>query len=145
MPNKGFTLLEIMIVVVIIGILASFIVPRLVDRPDQARLIKVKHDLLTLESALELYKLDNARYPTNQQGLQALVKKPITSPVPANWKKGGYIKKLKKDPWGNNYQYRYPGKHSDFDIYSYGADGKPGGAEIERDVGNWNIENESSE
>jgi general secretion pathway protein G len=142
--SKGFTLLEIMIVVVIIGILASFIVPKLMHRPDQARVIKAKQDILTLENALELYKLDNGRYPTTQQSLEALVHKPTISPIPNNWSPDGYIKKLTKDPWGNPYHYRYPGKKGEFDIYSDGADGKEGGEGMDQEIGNWDINDETS-
>ncbi len=142
--NRGFTLLEIMVVIVIIGILASFVVPKLVDRPNEARVIKAKQDILTLENALELYNLDNGRYPSTQQSLEALVRKPSLSPSPNNWKEGGYIKKLSEDPWGHPYQYLYPGKHGEFDIYSYGADGKSGGTDIDREIGNWDIDNANS-
>ena len=124
--QSGFTLIEIMVVIVIIGILASVIVPRIMDNPDKARTAKAKHDIQALESALDIYRLDNYTYPTTDQGLEALVSKPGGSPEPKNWKSGGYIKKLRKDPWGNDYLYLSPGQHGDTDIYSLGADGAPG-------------------
>ena len=134
--QRGFTLIEIMVVVVIIGILASVVVPRIMDNPDKARAAKAKNDIQALESALELYKLDNYVYPTTDQGLEALITKP-SSPEPPNWKKGGYIKKLLTDPWGNDYLYLNPGQHGEIDIYSLGADGAPGGEGPAADIGSW--------
>lgn len=136
----GFTLIEIMVVIVIIGILASVIVPRIMDNPDKARAAKAKHDIQALESALDIYRLDNYTYPTTDQGLEALVAKPGGSPEPKNWKSGGYIKKLRKDPWGNDYLYLSPGQHGETDIYSLGADGAPGGEGVFADIGSWDIE-----
>lgn len=136
----GFTLIEVMVVIVILGILAAVVVPRIMDRPDTARLAKVKQDIRTLESALNLYKLDNFTYPSTDQGLEALVRKPSGDPEPRNWKEGGYIDRLPKDPWGNEYQYLNPGVHGPIDIYSLGADGQEGGEGINADIGNWNLE-----
>ena len=134
--QKGFTLIEIMVVVVILGILAAAIVPNIMSRPEQARIEKARHDISSLEAALNIYKLDNYHYPSTDQGLEALVSKPSGSPQPRNYKNNGYIKKLNKDPWGNPYLYLYPGTHGELDIYSLGPDGQPG----EDDIGNWNIE-----
>ena len=134
----GFTLIEIMVVIVIIGILATLVVPRIMGRPDEARVVSAKHDVTTLVQALKLYKLDSGRYPTTQQGLNALVTKPTTDPAPMNWKMGGYLDKLPQDPWGNPYQYTNPGTHNnEIDVYSFGADGKPGGTDNDSDIGNW--------
>ena len=138
--QAGFTLIEIMVVIVIIGILASVVVPRVMDNPDKARTAKAKHDIQALESALDIYRLDNFTYPTTDQGLEALVSKPGGSPEPKNWKNGGYIKKLRKDPWGNDYLYMSPGQHGEIDIYSLGADGAPGGEGVHADIGSWDIE-----
>ena len=138
--QAGFTLIEIMVVIVIIGILASVVVPRVMDNPDKARTAKAKHDIQALESALDIYRLDNFTYPTTDQGLEALVTKPGGSPEPKNWKNGGYIKKLRKDPWGNDYLYLHPGQHGEMDIYSLGADGAPGGDGVFADIGSWDIE-----
>lgn len=132
----GFTLIEIMVVVVILGILAAAVVPKIMSRPEQARIEKAKHDITSLESALNIYKLDNYQYPSTDQGLEALVTKPSGSPQPRNYKKGGYIKKLNKDPWGQEYLYLFPGTHTDLDLYSLGPDGQPS----DDDIGNWNIE-----
>ena len=134
--QRGFTLIEIMVVVVILGILAAAVVPKIMSRPEQARIEKAKHDIGALESALSIYKLDNYQYPSTDQGLEALVTKPSGSPQPRNYKKGGYIKKLNNDPWGNGYLYLYPGTHTDLDLYSLGPDGQPS----DDDIGNWNIE-----
>ncbi len=135
----GFTLIEIMVVVVILGILAAVVVPRIMDRPDEARITKAKQDIRVLESSLSLYKLDNFNYPSTQQGLDALVTKPSGDPEPKNYKSGGYIKSLPKDPWGNPYQYLSPGSKSEIDIFSLGRDGKPGGEGIDADIGNWDL------
>ena len=134
--QRGFTLIEIMVVVVILGILAAAVVPKIMSRPEQARIEKAKHDIGALESALNIYKLDNYQYPSTDQGLESLVTKPSGSPQPRNYKKGGYIKKLNNDPWGNEYLYLYPGTHTDLDLYSLGPDGQPS----DDDIGNWNIE-----
>ena len=137
--QSGFTLIEIMVVIVIIGILASVVVPRVMDNPDKARTAKAKHDIQALESALDIYRLDNFTYPTTDQGLNALVTKPGGSPEPKNWKNGGYIKKLRNDPWGNEYLYLSPGQHGEIDIYSLGADGALGGEGVYADIGSWDI------
>lgn len=134
--QHGFTLIEIMVVVVILGILAAAVVPKIMSRPEQARIEKAKHDVTALESALSIYKLDNYKYPSTDQGLEALVSKPSGSPQPRNYKKGGYIKKLNKDPWGKEYMYLNPGTHGEFDLYSFGPDNQPS----DDDIGNWNIE-----
>ena len=133
----GFTLIEIMVVIVILGILAALIVPKVISRPDEARIIAAKQDVATLAQALRLYKLDNLAYPTTDQGLQALVNKPAAAPIPTNWKTGGYLERLPKDPWGHDYRYLNPGLHGEIDIYSLGADGEPGGEGNDADVGNW--------
>lgn len=134
--QRGFTLIEIMVVVVILGILAAAVVPKIMSRPEQARIEKAKHDVRALESALEMYKLENYQYPSTDQGLEALVTKPSGSPQPRNYQKGGYIKKLNKDPWGNEYLYLVPGTHGELDLSSLGPDGQAS----DDDIGNWNIE-----
>ena len=136
--QQGFTLIEIIVVVVIIGILATFVAPKFMGKTDTARITKAKSDILSLESALDLYKLDNFTYPTTDQGLEALISKPSSDPVPTNWQKGGYIKKLQKDPWQRDYMYLSPGEHGEVDIYSLGADGVEGGEDANADIGNWN-------
>ena len=135
--HAGFTLIEIMVVVVIMGVLAALLVPRLMGRTDDARILAAKQDIATLMQALKLYRLDNQRYPTTEQGLQALIARPSNGPQPANWKTGGYIDRLNKDPWGNSYQYASPGTRSEVDIFSYGADGQPGGTGNDADIGSW--------
>lgn len=137
---RGFTLIEIMVVVVILGILAAIAVPRIMDRPDVARVTKAKQDIRTIESALKLYRLDNFRYPTTEQGLEALVEKPTIPPEPKNWKPGGYLERMPTDPWGEPYHYRNPGEHGEIDVYTYGRDGRPGGEGTDADIGNWNLE-----
>jgi len=137
--QKGFTLIEIMIVVVILSILASLIIPRIMNRPDQARVVKAQQDMRALESALNMYRLDNYHYPSTNQGLQALVNKPAGRPVPANWQQA-YLDKLPKDPWGQPYLYLMPGKHGDFDLLTHGADRHKGGEESDADLGNWELE-----
>jgi general secretion pathway protein G len=135
--QRGFTLVEIMVVVVIIGILGMLVVPKLLGRTGEARVTAARTDIATLMQALKLYKLDNQRYPTTEQGLQALVQKPTTGPAANGWKEGGYVEKLPKDPWGNNYQYLQPGLHGEIDVFSLGADAQPGGAGEDGDVGSW--------
>ena len=126
-----------MVVVVIMGVLAALLVPRLMCRTDDARILAAKQDIATLMQALKLYRLDNQRYPTTDQGLQALIARPTNGPQPVNWKSGGYIDRLNKDPWGNPYQYASPGTRSDVDVFSYGADGQPGGTGNDADIGSW--------
>ena len=135
--QQGFTLLEILIVVAIIAILASVVVPKIIGRVDDAQISKVRSDIGAMEAALDLYRLDNFQYPSTDQGLEALVTKPSGDPEPRNWKAGGYIKRLEKDPWGNDYQYLHPGEHGDTDIFSMGEDGQLGGEGLAADVGNW--------
>lgn len=135
----GFTLLEVMVVVVILGILAALVVPKIISRPDEARVIAAKQDIASLMQALKLYRLDNQRYPSTEQGLQALLAKPTTAPIPLNWKPGGYIERLPKDPWGGMYQYLSPGVKGEIDVFSYGADSAPGGEGNDADVGSWNL------
>lgn len=135
--QRGFTLIEIMVVIAILGILAALIVPKIMSRPDEARRVAAKQDIGAVMQALNLYKLDNGRYPANDQGLRALVEKPSTDPVPNNWKAGGYLERLPNDPWGNPYQYLNPGVHGDIDVFSYGADGKAGGEGNDADIGSW--------
>ena len=135
--DGGFTLIEIMVVIAIIGILATLIVPKIMGRPDEARATAAKHDVGTLVQAFKLYRLDIGRYPTTEQGVKALVEKPTSEPVPQNWKAGGYLDSVPKDPWGNPYQYANPGTRSEIDVYSFGADGKPGGTGNDADIGNW--------
>jgi len=137
--QSGFTLIEIMVVVVILGILAAIIVPKVMSRPDQARVVKAKQDVRALEAALNAYKLDNFHYPSTDQGLEALVHKPSGNPPAKNWRDGGYINHLPKDPWGNPYHYLNPGQHGTIDIWSDGADGQPGGSGMNADIGNWNL------
>ena len=135
--EQGFTLIEVMVVVVILSILAAIIVPRIMDRPDKARMVKAQADIRALESALNLYRLDNNNYPTTDEGLEALVQKPADAPT---WKEGGYVDRLPKDPWGRPYQYLSPGTHGTVDIFSLGADGQPGGDGKDADIGNWMLE-----
>lgn len=137
--QRGFTLLEVMVVVVILGILAVLVVPKIISRPDEARVIAAKQDIASLTQALKLYRLDNQRYPTTEQGLQALAAMPANAPVPPNWKPGGYIERLPRDPWGNPYQYLNPGVHGEIDVFSFGADGTPGGEGNDADIGSWNL------
>jgi general secretion pathway protein G len=136
--QRGFTLVEIMVVVVIIGILGALVVPKLLGRTGESRVTAARVDISTLMSALKLYKLDNQRYPTTDQGLQALIQKPTSGPAANGWKEGGYVERLPKDPWGNAYQYLSPGIHGgEVEIMSLGADGQPGGTGEDADVGSW--------
>lgn len=132
----GFTLIEVMVVVVILSILAAIVVPKIMDRPEQARVTKAKSDIRALEAALNLYRLDNMIYPTTDQGLEALVTEPTDTPEPKNWKEGGYLDRLPADPWGNTYLYLNPGSHGSIDIYSGGPDPQS----ADDDIGNWNLE-----
>lgn len=132
---RGFTLIEILVVVVILGILAAIVVPKVMERPGEARVVRAQQDIRGIASALGLYKLDNFVYPTTAQGLDALVNKPSGQPDAPNWK--GYLDNLPKDPWGRPYQYQSPGQHGAFDVFTWGADGKPGGEAEAADVGNW--------
>ena len=135
--QRGFSLIEIMVVVVILGILASIVVPKIISRPDEARVVKGKQDILAIQNALDLYKLDNNVYPSTDQGLEALVIKPTGSPLPTHWKQ--YLRSVPKDPWGREYIYLNPGRHSEIDIFTLGADGQEGGAGVNAEIGNWNI------
>ncbi len=137
MRSKGFTLIELMVVLVILGVLAAMIAPKIMDRPDEARIVAARQDIATLVQALKMYRLDNIRYPSTEQGLQALVTKPAIDPIPENWKSGGYLEKLPKDPWGNAYVYLNPGRHGDIDVISLGADGQTGGEGKDADIGSW--------
>jgi general secretion pathway protein G len=140
--ERGFTLIELMVVIIILGILAGLIVPRIMGRPEEARRMKARVQIESMETALKLYKLDNGNYPTTEQGLQALVETPAVGQLPRAWREGGYLEKGKvpKDPWGNEYVYLYPGIHADFDLISYGADGEPGGEGNDEDINNWEVE-----
>ncbi|MFM2485420.1 type II secretion system major pseudopilin GspG [Celerinatantimonas yamalensis] len=134
--SQGFTLLEVMVVIVIIGLMATLVVPNLLGNKDKADQKKALADIVALENALDMYKLDNGRYPTTEQGLNALVSKPQIAPNPTNYRQGGYIRRLPDDPWGNPYQLRSPGEHGAIDVYSYGPDGQPS---TKDDIGNWNL------
>lgn len=138
-PQRGFTLIEIMVVVVIMGILAALVVPKLMGRADDARIAAAKQDISTMMQALKLYKLDNQRYPTTEQGLTALINKPTSGPAANGWKTGGYLDKLPKDPWGNSYQFLSPGIKGEVDIFTLGADGQPSGTGNDADIGSWEI------
>jgi len=138
--QRGFTLIEIMVVVVILGILAAIVVPRLLSRPEEARRTKATVDIKSLEESLSLYKLDNGVYPSTEQGLQALVTKPETGHIPTHYHEGGYIKRVPEDPWGNPYVYLSPGTHGDYDIISYGADGEAGGEGNNADIDSWTLQ-----
>ncbi|MDY6951746.1 MAG: type II secretion system major pseudopilin GspG [Thermodesulfobacteriota bacterium] len=140
--NRGFTLIEIMVVVVILGILAGLIVPRLMGRTEQAKRTKARIQMESMETALKLYKLDNGSYPTTEQGLQALVEAPAVGELAKKWRKGGYLEKGKvpADPWDSDYVYLSPGVHDDFDLISYGKDGQPGGEDDDADINSWESE-----
>ena len=135
--QTGFTLMEVLIVVVIISILAITVVPQFLDAPDKARVSATQAEIKNIETALNMYKLDNFHYPSTSQGLQALIQKPSGTPEAKNWKPGGYLSKLNEDQWGNPYQYLNPGNHGAIDVYSFGADGQPGGEGLNADIGNW--------
>jgi len=133
--NAGFTLIEIMVVVVILGILAAIVVPKVINKPDQARVVRAKQDINAIQSALDLYRLDNGRYPSTEQGLNALVTKPTATPIPQNWHQ--YLHEKPIDPWGNAYHYLNPGVHGEVDIFTYGPTGQPGGRGDNAELGNW--------
>lgn len=137
--GRGFTLIELMVVIVILGILAGLIIPRIMGRPDEARQTKARIMIEGIETALKLYRLDNGLYPTTEQGLRALVEASTIQPVPRNWREGGYLEKGKvpKDPWGNDFVYLSPGTQGELDLISYGADGQPGGEGKNKDITNW--------
>ncbi len=136
--ERGFTLIEIMVVVIILGILAAIVAPNVIGRIDDANLTRVQGDIRNIENALKFYRLDNFYYPTTEQGLEALVNKPA-DPNIRNWKSGGYLDRLPSDPWGNDYQYLSPGQNGEIDIFSFGRDGRPGGEDLDSDIGNWNL------
>ena len=142
MNQRGFTLIELMVVIVILGILAGLIIPRIMGRPEEARRMKARVQIESIETALKLYKLDNGSYPSTEQGLQALVEAPSVGQLPRAWRDGGYLEKgrVPKDPWDNEFIYLSPGVNSDFDLISYGADGEPGGEDMNKDVNNWELE-----
>ncbi len=133
----GFTLIEILVVVTILAFVAAVVVPRFLDRPDEARVARARQDVQALVTALNLYRLDNYVYPSTEQGLQALTQKPSGVPEAPNWRSGGYIERLPKDPWQRDYLYLNPGRQGEFDVYSLGLDGQPGGDGVNADIGNW--------
>lgn len=135
--SRGFTLIELMVVVVIIGLLAAVVVPRVVGRGEEAKIAAAKLQIKEIEAALDLYRLDNGFYPTTEQGLRALVERPTTEPIPRNWREGGYMKKVPVDPWGNPFVYRCPGDHGEYDLLSMGADGREGGEGSGKDITSW--------
>ena len=140
--EEGFTLIELLVVIVILGILATFLVPKIMEKPDEARVVKAKNDIKAIEMALKMYKIDNGMYPTTEQGLEALIRKPTIPPIPKNYREGGYLDtdEVPKDPWGNPYIYRSPGENGrPYEIISYGADGKEGGTGVNADIKSWEI------
>jgi general secretion pathway protein G len=138
LKQLGLTLIEIMVVIVIIAILASIVVPKIMSRPEQAKKVKVKQDIISIENSLDLYKLDNGYYPSQDQGIQALITRPTTDPLAGNWNPGGYLKKLPLDPWGHPYHYKNPGEHGEIDIFTWGANNAPEGINMNATKGNWN-------
>jgi general secretion pathway protein G len=136
---RAFTLIEVMVVVAILAVLAALIVPKVMSRPDEARVVAARQDIASLLQALKLYRLDNLRYPTTEQGLAALVNRPTLPPAPSNWKSGGYLERLPRDPWGHPYQYLSPGLRGEIDVFSFGADGVAGGEGFDADIGSWNL------
>lgn len=137
--THGFTLIEVMVVIVILAVLAALVVPKVMGRPDEARITAARQDIASIMQALKLYRLDNMRYPSTEQGLQALVQQPTTPPVPQNWKGNGYLERMPKDPWGQPYQYLQPGLHGEIDVFSLGADGALGGEGSDTDIGSWDL------
>ena len=137
MKNRGFTLIEVLVVVAILGILAAIVVPRIMDRQDDAKRVAAKADLGALVQSIKLYRIDNGFYPGTDQGLGALAQRPTTNPAPGNWKQGGYLERVPKDPWGSDYQYLNPGVKSEIDVFSLGADRARGGEGSNADIGNW--------
>lgn len=135
--QAGFTLIELMVVIMILGVLAALVVPRVMNRPDEARVVAARQDIAQVMQALKLYRLDNSRYPTTEQGLQALVVRPTSGPQPTNWK--SYLEKLPNDPWGRPYQFLSPGVRGEIDVFSLGADGQAGGTGVEADIGSWDL------
>ncbi|MBW1764012.1 MAG: type II secretion system major pseudopilin GspG [Deltaproteobacteria bacterium] len=140
--SSGFTLIEIMVVIVILGILVGYVAVRIMDKPEEARQLKARMDIASIETALKIYKLDNGTYPTTEQGLQALVEAPTVGRLPMKWRKGGYLEKTRipKDPWDNDYIFLSPGLHGDFDLMSYGHDGEPGGEGKDADINSWELD-----
>ena len=140
--SRGFTLIELMAVIIILGILAGLIIPRIMGRPEEARRVKARIQIESLETALQMYKLDNGAYPSTEQGLQALVEPPSAGVLPKKWREGGYLEKSRvpEDPWGNDFVYLSPGVHDDFDLSSYGPDGQEGGEGKDADINSWEIE-----
>jgi len=138
--NKGFSLIELMVVLLILGLLIGIVGPRLIGQGDEARVSAARIQIESIGSALKMYKLDNGVYPSTEQGLDALVNMPQTGTIPKKWRKGGYMDKIPQDPWGNDYVYMFPGAHGDFDLFSYGADGVAGGEDLNKDVTNWDPE-----
>jgi general secretion pathway protein G len=136
---RAFTLIEVMVVIAILAVLAALIVPKVMSRPDEARVVAARQDIASLLQALKLYRLDNLRYPTTEQGLAALVTRPTLAPLPPNWKPGGYLERLPRDPWGNPYQYLSPGLRGEVDVFSFGADGVAGGEGFDADIGSWTL------
>ena len=134
---RGFTLIEVMVVIVILGVLAALVVPRVMNRPDEARVVAARQDIAAVMQSLKLYRLDNQRYPSTEQGLQALVTRPTSGPPATNWK--AYLDKLPADPWGKPYQYLNPGVKGEIDVFSLGADGQPGGSGVDADIGSWGL------
>ena len=139
--EAGFTLIEIMVVIVILAVLATLVAPKILGRTDDAKVTKAKVDIQSLNGALDMYRLDNGFYPGTGQGLEALVSQPSGEPAPKKWRQGGYVNKLPNDPWGNPYLYLSPGTHGSVDIWSQGADGAPGGDGLDADIGSWNLDN----
>jgi general secretion pathway protein G len=135
--SLGFTLIELMVVIMILGVLAALVVPRVMSRPDEARVVAAKQDIAQIMQALKLYRLDNSRYPSTEQGLQALAVRPTSGPIPNNWK--SYLDKVPNDPWGRPYQFLSPGIRGDIDVFSFGADGQSGGTGVEADIGSWDL------